>query len=203
MAKLYFSYSAMNAGKSTLLLQAAYNYAERGMRTVLLTAALDDRVGAGTIASRIGIARPALTFASNDDLFALVEHEAGAGVPIACVLVDEAQFLSRAQVWQLARVSDRLGVPVMAYGLRTDFAGALFEGSAELLAIADQLREVRTVCWCGRKAIMTARRGADGGVAQAGTQIEIGGDDRYVSLCRRHWEDRDLGPAAAFTTGTA
>ena len=193
MAKLYFSYSAMNAGKSTSLLQAAHNYAERGMGTLLLTAALDDRAGASTIASRIGISRAAETFAPDDDIFEMVE-ERRARAPLHCVLVDEAQFLTPAQVWQLARVADRLNLPVMAYGLRTDFAGKLFAGSAELLAIADQLREIRTICWCGSKAIMVVRLDADGRVVEEGEQVVIGGEERYVSLCRPHWEDRDLGP---------
>ena len=194
MAKLYFSYSAMNAGKSTSLLQAAHNYAERGMATLLLTAALDDRAGEGRIASRIGVSRPAETFAASDDLFARIEARKAAG-PLHCVFVDEAQFLAREQVWQLARVADRLKLPVMAYGLRTDFAGRLFPGSAELLAIADQMREIRTICWCGRKAIMVARLDAEGRMAEEGEQVVIGGEDRYISLCRRHWEDRDLGRA--------
>ena len=199
MAKLYFSYSAMNAGKSTSLLQAAHNYAERGMRTMLLTAALDDRAGEGVIASRIGIARPATVFGPHDDIHALVAARQGEA-PVACVLVDEAQFLSPAQVWQLARVADGLQVPVMAYGLRTDFAGKLFPGSAELLAIADQLREIRTICWCGSKAIMVARLDAEGRIVEEGEQVVIGGEDRYTSLCRPHWAARDLGPARSSST---
>ena len=195
MAKLYFSYSAMNAGKSTTLLQAAHNYAERGMEVLLLTAALDARSGVGRIASRIGIARPAETFAAGDDLFERVRARLGEG-PLHCVFVDEAQFLTAEQVWQLARVADRLNLPVMAYGLRTDFAGKLFPGSAELLAIADQLREIRTICWCGRKAIMVVRLDADGQIVDEGEQVVIGGEESYVSLCRRHWEDRDLGRTA-------
>ena len=195
MAKLYFSYSAMNAGKSTLLLQASHNYRERGMRTLLLTAAVDDRSGEGVIASRIGMARRAETFDAGDDLRARVEERARAGA-IACVFVDEAQFLSREQVWQLAAVADELNVPVMCYGLRTDFSGTLFAGSGELLAIADQLREIRTICWCGSKATMVARLDAAGVVTRAGEQVVIGGDDTYVSLCRRHWLDGDLGPDA-------
>ena len=191
MAKLYFSYSAMNAGKSTVLLQAAHNYEERGMRVMLLTAALDDRAGQGRIASRIGLGREATLFRESDDLFEMVENEDG----ITCVLVDEAQFLSAAQVWQLARVADRLKIPVMAYGLRTDFAGELFPGSAALLAIADQLREIRTICWCGRKATMVRRLDADGRMTREGDQVVIGGNETYVSLCRRHWEDGKLGPS--------
>ncbi|MFC3075329.1 thymidine kinase [Shinella pollutisoli] len=190
MAKLYFSYATMNAGKSTLLLQASYNYQERGMRTAILIAAFDDRAGAGRISSRIGLSSDAIAFDRKDDLYALIEalNADGAG-EIACVFVDEAQFLEEAQVWQLARVADRLHIPVMAYGLRTDFQGKLFPGSKALLAIADELREVRTICHCGRKATMVARLGADGKVVKQGAQVEIGGNDRYVSYCRRHWED--------------
>lgn len=186
MAKLYFHYSTMNAGKSTLLLQASYNYRERGMATLLLTAALDDRAGSGRIASRIGIAEPALGFTPEADLFALIEAE---GRDAACIFVDEAQFLTEAQVWQLARVADRLDVPVMCYGLRTDFQGELFPGSKALLALADHLREIRTLCRCGRKATMVVRLGPDGKVVRQGAQVVIGGEDRYVSLCRRHWEE--------------
>ena len=195
MAKLYFHYSAMNAGKSTLLLQASHNYRERGMNTLLLTARLDDRAGIGTIASRIGLDAEAHPFGPDDDLFAFVERE-GEAAPIHCVLVDEAQFLSEAQAWQLARVADRQGVPVMAYGLRTDFQGKLFPGSAALLAIADTLREVRTICWCGRKATMVVRLDGEGRVLEEGAQVAIGGEESYVSLCRRHWSERDVGPRA-------
>ena len=192
MAKLYFNYSTMNAGKTTVLLQASHNYVERGMATMLLTAALDDRAGAGRIASRIGLSAAAETFGPDDDLFARVERRMRAG-PLHCVLVDEAQFLSEEQVWQLARAADDLGVPVMAYGLRTDFRGALFPGSAALLAIADNLREVRTICWCGAKATMVVRLDPAGAVAEEGDQIAIG-DDIYVSLCRKHWRARRLDP---------
>ncbi|WP_134726107.1 thymidine kinase [Paracoccus luteus] len=184
MAKLYFHYSTMNAGKSTLLLQASWNYRERGMATLLLTAALDQRAGAGRIASRIGISEPATGFGPETDLFALV-RDRGAGC--ACIFVDEAQFLTAGQVWQLAQVADDLDQPVMAYGLRTDFRGALFPGSAALLALADDLREVRTICHCGRKATMVVRLGPDGEPLHEGAQIQIGGNESYVSLCRRHW----------------
>ncbi|MCB1382560.1 MAG: thymidine kinase [Notoacmeibacter sp.] len=196
MAKLYFHYSAMNAGKSTLLLQAAHNYRERGMSVMLFTAALDDRVGEGRIASRIGLEQESLTFAPGDDLLAVIGGHHRAAGPVHCVFVDEAQFLEPAQVWQLARVADRLAIPVMAYGLRTDFQGQLFPGSRELLAIADDLREVRTICRCGRKASMVVRIGADGHVVREGAQVAIGGNDRYVSLCRRHWEE-EMGRARA------
>ncbi len=191
MAKLYFHYATMNAGKTTMLLQASYNYRERGMHTMLLTAKLDDRAGAGVIGSRIGLRSPSETFVSGDDLFGRVAaHHASRA--LHCVFVDEAQFLDEAQVWQLARVADRLGIPVMCYGLRTDFQGQLFPGSKALLAIADDLREVRTICRCGRKATMVVRLGPDGKVAKQGAQIVIGGEDKYVSLCRRHW-DEEMG----------
>lgn len=188
MAKLYFHYSAMNAGKSTLLLQASYNYRERGMRTAIFTAALDDRAGVGRIASRIGLGADAELFSADTDLFAIIDALSHSG-PLHCVFVDEAQFLSEDQVWQLARAADRLGVPVMCYGLRTDFRGELFPGSKALLAIGDELREVRTICKCGRKATMVVRLGPDGKVLHQGDQVAIGGEDRYVSLCRRHWEE--------------
>jgi len=188
MAKLYFHYSTMNAGKSTLLLQAAYNYRERGMRVALFTAALDDRAGEGRIASRIGLGEEAELFAAETDLFAAVDSLTSKA-PLHCIFVDEAQFLTEEQVWQLARVADRLGVPVMCYGLRTDFRGELFPGSKALLALADTLREVRTICRCGRKATMVVRLGADGKVLHEGAQVVIGGEDKYVSLCRRHWEE--------------
>lgn len=186
MAKLYFHYSTMNAGKSTLLLQASYNYRERGMKTLLLTAALDHRAGTGRIASRIGIADDALTFDDQTDLFALIRTR---GADSACVFIDEAQFLTRDQAWQLARVADDLNIPVMCYGLRVDFRGELFPGSAALLALADDLREVRTICHCGRKATMVIRRDADGRAITEGAQVQVGGNETYVSLCRRHWRE--------------
>ena len=188
MAKLYFSYSAMNAGKSTILLQASHNYRERGMHTLLLTAALDDRAGAGQIGSRIGLQAEALTFDETTDIDQLItaEHDRAS---LACVLVDEAQFLSADQVWQLAAVVDRLNIPVMCYGLRTGFWGQLFPGSAVLLAIADNLREIRTICHCGRKATMVVRQTETGQTVTDGAQIEIGGNDKYVSLCRVHWKE--------------
>ena len=190
MAKLYFHYSTMNAGKSTLLLQAAHNYRERGMGVLLLTAALDDRAGAGRIASRIGIADDATTFGPATDLFALIETRAKG---CACVFIDEAQFLDREQVWQLARVADDLRIPVMCYGLRVDFRGELFPGSAALLALADDLREVRTICHCGRKATMVIRRDASGRTVTDGAQVQVGGNESYVSLCRRHWREATDG----------
>ena len=188
MAKLYFHYSTMNAGKSTLLLQAAYNYNERGMATYLLTARLDTRAGAGQIASRIGIGQPAETFGPEDDLFARLKTQRDQE-DIACVFVDEAQFLTRDQVWQLARAVDDLKLPVMCYGLRVDFRGALFPGSAALLALADEMREVRTICHCGKKATMVVRQDGEGRVLTDGDQVQIGGNETYISLCRRHWRE--------------
>ncbi|WP_105374065.1 thymidine kinase [Neorhizobium huautlense] len=189
MAKLYFHYATMNAGKSTMLLQASYNYRERGMRTAIFIAALDDRAGMGRVASRIGLSADAIPFSDLDDLFGVIETMHGEE-PIACVFVDEAQFLTAEQVWQLARVCDRIGIPVMAYGLRTDFQGKLFPGSLELLAIADELREVRTICFCGRKATMVVRLDQEGKLVREGAQVEVGGNEKYVSLCRRHWENQ-------------
>jgi thymidine kinase len=186
MAKLYFYYASMNAGKSTELLQASFNYRERGMRTMLWTAAVDDRYAPGTITSRIGLEAAANVFTAETDLRAMIaaEHHAD---PLHCVLVDEAQFLSMRQVGQLASVCDELRVPVLAYGLRTDFRGALFEGSKGLLALADVLSEIKAVCGCGRKATMNLRCASDGRIAREGAQTEIGGNDRYVAVCRRHF----------------
>ena len=186
MAKLYFHFSTMTAGKSTVLLQAAYNYRERGMVPYLLTARFDDRAGAGQIASRIGIEAEADMFGTSDDLFARLRDRLEQG-PVACVFIDEAQFLSEDQVWQLARAVDDLGLPVMCYGLRVDFQGKLFPGSATLLALADEMREVRTICHCGKKATMVVRQDANGRVLRDGAQVQIGGNETYVSLCRRHW----------------
>ena len=186
MAKLYFNYSTMNAGKSTVLLQASHNYVERGMQTYLLTARLDTRAGQGRIASRIGIGQPAETYGAGENLFDMIKRRLNSA-PCACVFVDEAQFLEPEQVWQLARAVDDLDVPVMCFGLRVDFQGQLFPGSATLLAIADEMREVRTICHCGRKATMVVRKDAAGRVVRAGQQVQVGGNDRYVSLCRRHW----------------
>lgn len=188
MAKLYFNYSTMNAGKSTMLLQASYNYREGGMTTYLLTARLDDRAGNGRIASRIGIDEAADMFDSTTDLFDQIKKRIAQG-QVACVFVDEAQFLTRDQVWQLANVVDDLSVPVMCYGLRVDFRGELFPGSAALLALADEMREVRTICHCGKKATMVVRRGPDGQPVTDGDQVQIGGNETYASLCRRHWRE--------------
>ena len=186
MAKLYFNYSTMNAGKSTVLLQAAHNYAERGMQTYLLTAQFDNRAGEARIASRIGIGAEADTFANGEDLFAKIKNRQSKG-PCACVFIDESQFLEPDQVWQLARAVDDLGVPVMCFGLRVDFMGNLFPGSATLLALADEMREIRTICHCGKKATMVVRKDDDGTVLRDGDQVSIGGNERYVSLCRKHW----------------
>ena len=187
MAKLYFNYAAMNAGKSTVLLQASHNYRERGMNTLLFTSALyaDERTH---ISSRIGLSSAAELFDQTDDLFSHIKQHHDDS-PVHCVFVDEAQFLTPDQVWQLARVADRLNIPVLCYGLRTDFQGKLFPGSAELLAIADNLREVRTICECGRKATMVVRLGEDGRALTSGDQVAIE-KASYLSLCRLHWEER-------------
>ena len=186
MAKLYFYFASMNAGKSSTLLQTAFNYGERGMQVSLWTAALDDRPGFGAISSRIGLSSDAHRFEASTDIEARVleEHRE---TPLACVLVDEAQFLTRDQVWQLASLADRAGIPVICYGLRTDFQGELFPGSAALLGIADALVEMKAVCDCGRKATMNLRVDANGKAVREGAQTEIGGNDRYVALCRKHF----------------
>ncbi|WP_299280975.1 thymidine kinase [uncultured Tateyamaria sp.] len=186
MAKLYFHYSTMNAGKSAVLLQAAHNYRERGMEPYLLTAHFADRAGAGQIESRIGIKAVADTFTTSENLFAKIEARLAEG-PVACIFVDESQFMSEQQVWDLARVVDDLGVPVMCYGLRVDFQGKLFPGSATLLALADEMREVRTICHCGKRATMVIRQDAEGRTMADGAQVQVGGNETYVSLCRRHW----------------
>jgi thymidine kinase len=188
MAKLYFYYASMNAGKSATLLQADFNYRERGMATMLWTAALDDRGGGQAIASRIGLAADAHRYDGETDLWARIVA-AHAVQPLACVLVDEAQFLSQPQVWQLARLADEANIPVLCYGLRTDFRGELFPGSAVLLGIADALVELKAVCHCGRKATMNLRVDEGGGAVRAGAQTEVGGNERYVALCRRHFSE--------------
>ncbi|WP_118857678.1 thymidine kinase [Sphingomonas mesophila] len=189
MAKLYFYYAAMNAGKSTTLLQADFNYRERGMETMLWTAAHDDRAGTGTIGSRIALSAPAHTYDDNCNLFDSVVQEL-IKRKLDCILVDEAQFLTEAHVLELARVTDELGIPVLCYGLRTDFQGKLFPGSAALLAIADSLIELKAVCECGRKATMNLRVDSEGHAVAAGEQTEIGGNDRYIALCRKHFFKR-------------
>ena len=192
MAKLYFYYASMNAGKSTNLLQANFNYGERGMATMLWTAALDDRGGDRAIESRIGLATDAHRFDPATDLWQRV-NAAHRVEPLACVLVDEAQFLVPEQVWQLARIADEAGIPVLCYGLRTDFQGELFPGSATLLGIADALVELKAVCHCGRKATMNLRVDDSGGAVREGAQTEIGGNDRYLALCRRHFSEALAG----------
>ncbi|HRF83596.1 MAG: thymidine kinase [Xanthomonadales bacterium] len=189
MAKLYFYYSAMNAGKTTNLLQSAHNYRERGMRTLILTPRLDDRGGsAGVVASRIGLRSDGIAFERDTDLERLVEADLLAHGTLGCVLVDEAQFLSRAQAWQLSEVVDRLRIPVLCYGLRTDFRGELFEGSQYLLAWADELVEIKTICHSGKKATMNLRVDAQGRAVQDGPQVEIGGNERYVSVSRQEFK---------------
>ena len=189
MAKLYFYYAAMNAGKSTTLLQADFNYRERGMGTMLWTAALDERQGAGTIGSRIGLHTEAHRYGADIDLFEAIAEELKRR-PLDCVLVDEAQFLTTGHVLQLCRVADDLSIPVLCYGLRTDFQAQLFPGSAALLALADSLIELKAVCECGRKATMNLRVDAEGRAVAAGEQTEMGGNDRYVALCRKHFFER-------------
>ena len=189
MAKLYFYYSSMNAGKSTALLQSSYNYKERGMNTLILAPEFDDRFGAGKVTSRIGIESEATTFRSTDDLLAIVE-EHHAREPLHCVLIDEAQFLTKEQVFQLGEVTDTLNIPVLAYGLRTDFQGEPFEGSKYLLAWSDNLKELKAICHCGSKATMVVRFDETGAAVREGTQIEIGGNDRYVSMCRKHFKEK-------------
>jgi thymidine kinase len=188
MAKLYFYYSAMNAGKTTTLLQSAYNYHERGMRTLILTPALDNRYGEGIVASRIGLKANARRFGGEENLLTLVEADIAAHGALHCVFVDEAQFLARAQVWQISDVVDKLNIPVLAFGLRTDFRGELFEGSRYLLAWADNLEEIKTICHTGRKATMVVRVDEHGRAVTEGPQVEIGGNDRYVSVSRAEFK---------------
>jgi thymidine kinase len=192
MAKLYFYYSSMNAGKSTALLQSSYNYKERGMDTLVMAPMLDDRYGAGKVTSRIGITSDALVFRKEDDLFAVVEKQHNIE-PLHCVLIDEAQFLTRDQVFQLSDVTDDLNIPVLAYGLRTDFQGEPFEGSKYLLAWADNLKELKAICHCGSKATMVLRLDGQGNAVKEGSQVEIGGNDRYISMCRKHFKEEFYG----------
>ena len=192
MAKLYFYYSSMNAGKSTALLQSSYNYQERGMRTIVLAPDLDDRYGSGKVTSRIGIEAEAVTFLPDDNLFTVVET-AFKSEPLHCVLIDEAQFLTKEQVVQLSDVTDEMNIPVLAYGLRTDFRGEPFEGSKYLLAWSDNLKELKAICHCGSKATMVVRFDDNGVAIREGSQIEIGGNDRYVSMCRKHFKEQLFG----------
>ena len=191
MASLYFKYAAMNSGKSTQLMQAHYNYIERGMRPVAMTAQLDNRYGEGKITARIGIDLPAHMFGKTTDIFDFIR---GLKHPVDALLIDEAQFLSEEQVFQCAKIVDELDIPVLAYGLKTDFLGKLFTGSEALLRLADNLEEIKTICWCGKKATQTARL-SDGEVVRAGAQIAIGGNDRYTALCRKHFIGGDAGTA--------
>jgi thymidine kinase len=189
VAKLYFYYSSMNAGKSTALLQSSYNYRERGMNTLVMAPQLDDRYGTGKVTSRIGIETNATVFGRDDDVFELIAARHRAQT-LHCILVDEAQFLTRDQVFQLSNVTDRLGIPVLAYGLRTDFQGEPFEGSKYLLAWSDTLSELKAICHCGSKATMVLRLDSDGNVVTEGSQVEIGGNDRYISMCRKHFKEK-------------
>lgn len=194
MASLYFKYAAMNSGKSTQLLQAHYNYVERGMHPVAMTAKIDNRAGEGKIAARIGIELPARTFDATTDIFAVLSDLAKKG-PVDALLVDESQFMSEAQAFQCARIVDELDIPVMCYGLKTDFLGKLFTGSEALLRLADNIEEIKTICWCGKKATQTARV-ADGQVVRAGAQVQIGGNDMYISLCRKHFMNGEVKTVA-------
>ena len=192
MAKLYFYYAAMNAGKSTVLLQSSYNYKERGMQTLLLTPIIDERYKRGVVHSRIGLSEQAFAFTAEDSVFAIAQTSMREQ-PISCVLVDEAQFLSRQQVEELTRITDEMRIPVLAYGLRTDFQGELFPGSQYLLAWADELVELKTICHCGKKATMNLRVGADGKAIEEGEQVFIGGNESYISTCRHHFKQKDAG----------
>jgi len=195
MAKLYFYYSAMNAGKTTTLLQSAHNYRERGMRVAILTPRLDDRAGHGVVASRIGLKADGIAFHPDTDLQQLIAEDIGTHGPLGCVLVDEAQFLSRSQVWQLSEVVDQMRIPVLCYGLRTDFRGELFEGSQYLLAWADEMQEIKTICHSGKKATMTVRVDEHGHAVKDGPQVEIGGNERYVSVSRAEFKKITRGEA--------
>ncbi len=192
MAKLYFYYSSMNAGKTTALLQSSYNYKERGMNTLVMAPLLDDRYGVGKIKSRIGLEANATSFKTNDDLFNVVQEQNNSD-PLHCILIDEAQFLTRDQVFQLGDVTDKLNIPVLAYGLRTDFQGEPFEGSKYLLAWSDNLKEIKAICHCGTKATMVIRLDGNGKAVTKGSQVEIGGNDRYISMCRKHFKEEFFG----------
>jgi thymidine kinase len=189
MAKLYFYYSAMNAGKSAMLLQSSYNYEERGMKTLLFIPAIDKRYKEGEIHSRIGLKASAISFHADFNFYEytreVIRHEAS----LRCILIDEAQFLTHKQTLELTNIVDHLNLPVLAYGIRSDFRGEPFEGSKYLLTLADNLVEIKTICFCGRKAIMNARMNAEGEIISKGNQIEIGGNDKYISMCRKHFFD--------------
>ncbi len=192
MAKLYFYYSSMNAGKTTALLQSSYNYKERGMNTLVMAPLLDDRYGVGKVKSRIGLEANATSFKTDDDLFNVVQEQNNIDA-LHCVLIDEAQFLTRDQVFQLGDVTDKLNIPVLAYGLRTDFQGEPFEGSKYLLAWSDNLKEIKAICHCGTKATMVIRLDGNGKAVTKGSQVEIGGNDRYISMCRKHFKEEFFG----------
>ena len=192
MAKLYFYYSSMNAGKSTALLQSSYNYRERGMNTVVMAPRVDNRYGVGKVTSRIGLESEAITFTPDDKLFELID-KLRSEEPLHCVLIDEAQFLTKQQVFELGDVTDKLNIPVLAYGLRTDFQGEPFEGSKYLLAWSDNLKELKAICHCGTKATMVIRMDESGNAVREGSQVEIGGNDRYVSMCRKHFKEYYFG----------
>ena len=191
MAKLYFNYSSMNAGKSTALLQADHNYRERGMKTVLFTYKEDNRYEENMIVSRIGLKKIATPFSTTTDLYEQVKKRNKIEM-INCVLIDEAQFLLKDQVKQLGYIVDKMNIPVLTFGIRTDFQGELFEGSKYLLAWADNIKEIKTVCWCGRKATMVVRVDKEGNILKKGKQIEIGGNDKYIPLCRSHFNSEEL-----------
>ncbi len=194
MTSLYFKYSAMNSGKSTQLLQALYNYKERGMNAIAITAGIDDRFGAGKITARIGLASDAYIFNHDIDIFEMIEERLKAE-KINVVMIDEAQFMSARHVFQAARIVDELNIPVLAYGLKTDFLGHLFEGSEALLRLADNIEEIKSICWCGKKATQTARVNESGQMVTSGQQISIGGNDKYTTLCRKHHMQRKLSDA--------
>jgi thymidine kinase len=196
MAKLHFYYSAMNAGKTTTLLQSNYNYQERGMNTLLFIPSIDTRHALGIISSRIGLEAEAIPFQTSFEFFMYIQ-KAIENEKISCILVDEAQFLTKRQVIELAQVADELKIPVLAYGLRSDFLGEPFEGSQYLLAWAEEITEIKTICHCGKKATMNARVNATGELAREGAQIEIGGNDRYIALCRKHFMAGEASPAFA------
>ncbi len=192
MAKLYFNYSSMNAGKSTMLLQANHNYQERGMSTIIYTSSVDDRYGKKEIVSRIGLKAESNIFSGNTNIYEEVINFNKSN-RVDCVLIDEAQFLNKNQVAQLGQIVDSLDIPVLTFGIRTDFKGNLFEGSEYLLAWADNLKEIKTVCHCGRKATMVLRLDKNGNVIEEGDQIEVGGNEKYVSICRKHFYEKNIG----------
>lgn len=197
MAKLHFYFSAMNAGKSTLLLQSSHNYIERGMDTLIFSPAIDDRYGRGKVTTRIGLQADAITLGRDDDVLQITSQAVSANVKIRCVLVDEAQFLTKSQVYGLTEIVDQLAIPVLAYGLRADFKGEPFEGSQYLMAWSDQIIELKTICHCGRKAIMNMRVDEAGVAVREGAQIQIGGNESYVATCRKHYK---LGEGRAITS---